>query len=99
MSDLEANLTPLEGRFTDGVVLTGVRLPSEVVNGELLPVELHWQDLSTSHKLFIHLLDESGVLVAQRDTVPAPTPDRYALSIACGLTFGFLHYHRRSLRS
>jgi hypothetical protein len=81
---------PLNGVFGDVA-----KLESISVSGSPLRVELRWRALNTtqtSYKVFVHVLDAQGQLVAQRDNIPqngfAPTDtwkrdqiivDRFAL--------------------
>lgn len=57
-----------------GVTLRGYRLwDKQVEPGGMLRVTLEWQareDVQDSYKVFVHLLDEEGSLVAQRDSQP-----------------------------
>lgn len=61
-------------RLDDIVTLVGYDLSSETVHpGETLTVTLVWRaeaDVATDYTVFIHLFDESGDLVAQRDRPP-----------------------------
>lgn len=68
-------------QLEQSIALLGYDLPvSQVAPGEKLPLTLYWQALSgmeTSYTVFVHLIDESGQVVAQRDSTPqngaAPT--------------------------
>lgn len=88
VSKLDQPVRALNGAFTDGVALIGVRLPNTIPVGSVLGVELHWQDEVRQEKLFLHLIAPDGSLAAQRDTLPAKTPDRHALLIPSTLLAG-----------
>lgn len=72
---------PLNAEFEDGVTLVEARVPSSIQMGMLLPVELIWSVDDNEEKVFLHLLDAGGTLVAQRDAHPLPSPDRHAIPI------------------
>lgn len=61
-------------RFGDNVILTGYTLSSRTVRaGDILQLSLFWQAEAapdTRYKVFLHLLDAQGRLVAQRDSEP-----------------------------
>ncbi len=61
-------------RFGPGILLLGHTLPAERLRaGEALEVTLYWratQALDQDFSVFVHLLDERGNLVAQRDSQP-----------------------------
>jgi len=61
-------------RLGDSVKLLGYDLaPAQVSPGETLFLTLYWRALGatdTSYTVFVHLLDEQGDIVAQRDSVP-----------------------------
>ena len=65
----------VEYRFGNAIELAGVELPTEAVGaGKTLPVTLYWRadaPVDTGYTVFVHLLDDSGTLCAQRDTIPA----------------------------
>ncbi len=81
-------LAPLAATFGNGVTLAGVAAQPETLPlGGLLTVHLAWDtagaSLSGSEKVFVHLLDPAGALVAQDDRPlaangSAPTGDRPA---------------------
>ncbi len=60
--------------FGDHITLAGYALNAATVKaGDVLQVQLNWQTnarLDTRYKVFLQLLDESGKLVAQRDSEP-----------------------------
>jgi hypothetical protein len=99
-TDHEMNL-----RLGDSVKLLGYDLaPEQVGPGKTLSLTLYWQALGTtdtSYTVFVHLLDEQGEIVAQRDAVPGqdtlPTTswvegevitDRYELAIPSNIPPG-----------
>lgn len=61
-------------RFGDDITLLSYALNSETAApGDVLQVQLNWSTaapLETRYKVFLQLLDENGVLVAQRDSEP-----------------------------
>jgi hypothetical protein len=85
-------------RFDDTVALRGFAWePAEVQPGAPLTVTLFWQALAPvpdDYSVFVHLVDENGIVQAQRDSYPAagtlPTsgwpvgpivPDRHRLTL------------------
>jgi hypothetical protein len=64
----------LNARFGDQITLTGYTLASEQATpGEILQLALFWQTaaaLDARYKVFLHLVDEQGAIVAQRDSEP-----------------------------
>jgi hypothetical protein len=67
---------PLDVRFADVARLVGYRIEPEVVVGQSFKVTLYWQatreePVSTNYKVFVHLLDSSGRVIAQHDGEPA----------------------------
>jgi len=73
-SEEEALYRPLRVRLGDKIILNGYRLIDEVVRrGDIVRLILHWRpegEVEEDYKLFLHLLDEEGRLVAQRDSEP-----------------------------
>ena len=61
-------------RFDDQVELVGYRvLPPSLAAGEIAQVQLYWrplQEVDSYGKVFVHLIDEQGRLVAQDDSQP-----------------------------
>lgn len=61
-------------RFGDHITLLGYTLSGrEVRAGDIVQLSLFWETgarLETRYKVFLHLLDEQGRLVAQRDSEP-----------------------------
>jgi hypothetical protein len=78
----------LNALFEDGVTLIEARVPTTIQAGTLLPVELMWSQNDNYEKVFLHLIDANGTLVAQRDTNPMPSPDRHAIPIPATLAPG-----------
>jgi hypothetical protein len=69
-----------EWRFGELFELTDATIPPNAQPGTELPVQLQWQSLArtaTDYTVFVHVVDASGVTVAQRDGQPlggwAPT--------------------------
>ncbi len=65
---------PLRARLGDEIILDGYRLiDEEVRSGDIVRLILHWRargKVGEEYKVFVHLLDEEGRLVAQRDSEP-----------------------------
>jgi hypothetical protein len=74
--------------FVDDVTLSQVRVPHEICDGSLLPVELLWGNQPGQQSLFLHLLAPDGQIVSQRDGLPAPSPDKWALQVPVALEPG-----------
>jgi len=68
---------PTSFNFGDSISLAGYTLAeNELIPGEILQITLFWQtitELEQRYKVFLHLLDENGQLVAQRDSEPGST--------------------------
>lgn len=66
--------TPLNLPFGDSIELVGYTLRDDIVPaGDIIQLTLFWQTaepLDTRYKLFLHLLDSNGQIVAQRDSEP-----------------------------
>lgn len=69
-------------RFGEAISLVGADFAASAAPGGMLPVRLVWHAArppETQYTVFVHLLEESGQLVAQSDSVPAggtrPTAD------------------------
>jgi hypothetical protein len=66
--------TPLDAHFGDAIALRGFSLLEDrLAPGDIVPVALFWEALSPvsdRYKVFLHLLDSQGALVAQRDSEP-----------------------------
>ncbi len=65
---------PLSARLGEAIRLDGYALPEQVyTTGEVIPVTLFWRAATppaTRYKVFVHLLDANGTLVAQTDREP-----------------------------
>jgi len=65
---------PLNVNLEDRVTLLGYSLAEEEVRaGEIVRLTLFWRaeaEVDERHKVFVHLLDEEGRLLAQRDSEP-----------------------------
>lgn len=78
---IEAIPNRLDMTFGERARLLGYRVGTDTVQpGSMLSVTLYWQcvaEMDTDYTVFVHLLDENEVVVAQRDTYPglgnAPT--------------------------
>lgn len=60
--------------FESGIVLEGAAFTPTVHTGGEVAVELTWrttEPITTNYKVFTHLYDEAGHLVAQHDSIPA----------------------------
>jgi len=68
------SVTPAQADWEGYVALKGVGLPvKSPVAGDVLPVRLEWQAIAAPERdatVFLHLIDESGKIVAQRDQRP-----------------------------
>lgn len=66
--------TRLNLRFGEHIYLKGYTLlAGKLAPGDIVPVTLFWETLSPleqRYKVFLHLLDETGHVVAQRDSEP-----------------------------
>ncbi len=59
--------------FGDLIVLDAIEMPASAAPGTAITIKLNWlalADTPTDYTLFVHLVDESGELVAQVDTPP-----------------------------
>lgn len=96
---------PMSAQLGEGIAFLGYDLATPSVKaGEVVEVTLYWKalvDIGEDYKGFVHLLDATGILRAQRDTVPQdgarPTSgwiagevivDRYALPIGVDVAPG-----------
>ncbi|NLG29269.1 MAG: hypothetical protein GX557_15270 [Chloroflexi bacterium] len=64
---------PLEAQFAGGVRLVRARCSDAVAPGAGLAVELAWtteQRVSTPYKVFVHVVDANGAVLAQHDAMP-----------------------------
>ena len=61
-------------RFGDNIRLLGYKLDASLVeSGEPVRLVLYWQalaEIEREYTVFVHILDASGQLVAQRDSMP-----------------------------
>jgi hypothetical protein len=65
--------TPLAVNLGDRVTFLGYDLEPEVRAGEDLSVTVYWQaklEMEESYKVFLHLYDSEGRIIAQQDRVP-----------------------------
>ena len=66
--------TPLDAHLGDTIVLHGYTLLADrLAAGDIIQLSLFWETtspLAQRHKVFLHLLDTGGALVAQRDSEP-----------------------------
>ena len=73
-SDLQVIPQQLTATFDEQIALLGYEVSTSAVQpGEELTVTLYWRALSrmaADYSVFVHLLDENDVIVAQRDTYP-----------------------------
>ncbi len=98
-------VAPLSARLGDAIRLDGYALPqSSYTAGEVIPVTLFWRaetPPATRYKVFVHLLDANGALVAQTDREPVggfwptdrwpvdePIVDRYGVWLPGSLSNG-----------
>jgi mannosyltransferase len=70
----DAPTTSLDARLGDVIALEGYALPEVTfAPGDIIPLTLFWQAEATPaerYKVFVHLLDADGTLIAQTDTEP-----------------------------
>ncbi|MGC9393817.1 MAG: glycosyltransferase family 39 protein [Anaerolineae bacterium] len=70
----DAPTTSLDARFGDVITFEGYALPETTfAPGDIVPLTLFWQAEATPaerYKVFVHLLNADGALVAQTDTEP-----------------------------
>ena len=75
LADLPPHALPLSADFGEQAQLLGYELQEEGVQpGEALHLTLYWQavvSMDRDYSVFIHLVDENGLIVAQRDSYPA----------------------------
>jgi hypothetical protein len=76
LTELPAEAVPLHATFGQTATLLGYRLPQTTLRpGETLPVTLYWrgeQPTSVNYSVFVHMVDEYGLIVAQRDVLHGP---------------------------
>jgi hypothetical protein len=79
-TELPANFTPLSLNFADGAQVLGYALKqNEVEIGLETYLTLAWEG-TTPVPFFVHLLDETGNLVAQADVQAIPQPEGISLT-------------------
>ncbi len=70
-----ADLTPVSATWSDVAELVGYKMDTATFRpGQVLRLKLVWRGLgeaNTSYKVFVHVVDEAGNIVAQHDSVPA----------------------------
>jgi uncharacterized membrane protein len=70
----DEQLTPLDMNFGDKVILNSANIADEkLTGGDIIQVTLHWSAeilLEDRYKVFIHLVDQDGGIVAQQDSEP-----------------------------
>ena len=66
--------TAVDLKFGEHIQLKGYTLPdSDLAPGDIVPVTLFWETaapLDQRYKVFLHLMDKTGQVVAQRDSEP-----------------------------
>ena len=75
-ADPVTELHPLDVTFGDTATLLGYHLPQTTIQpGDSLPVTLYWRGekpTAIDYSIFIHLVDEHGLIMAQRDLFHGP---------------------------
>jgi hypothetical protein len=69
---VNARWTPWQARWEGGIALRGVQVPREVAAGQPVSIGAIWSTSRRIHRpytVFVHMLDEQGQLVAQRDVM------------------------------
>jgi 4-amino-4-deoxy-L-arabinose transferase-like glycosyltransferase len=64
---------PLAVNLGDEIAFLGYDSQTSVMAGERLPVTVYWQaqrEIEQSYKVFVHLYDQEGNILAQQDRVP-----------------------------
>ena len=73
---LPADVEPVNATFDQTVTLLGFETPVSTVRpGQGLPVRLYWRaeaTTDTNYSLFLHLVDEHDLIIAQRDVFHGP---------------------------
>jgi 4-amino-4-deoxy-L-arabinose transferase-like glycosyltransferase len=77
MATLPASAQPLGVAFEQGIQLLAYESPVSIPvrPGEMVPITLYWrgeQPLEIDYTVFVHLVDEYGLIVAQRDIFHGP---------------------------
>ena len=65
-------------RLGDAIMLRGYALDAPVVAGDDLRLTLYWQAnerITEPYKVFVHLVDDAGRIVAQADSIPTLAGD------------------------
>jgi hypothetical protein len=74
LAGLPPDATRLAGQFDDVARVLGARVePTEVRPGDTLNVSVYWEPLRRTdvpYFVFVHVIDQDGVIAAQRDTYP-----------------------------
>jgi hypothetical protein len=75
VASMPSTLTPVHVPFGEGITLAGVEVPDvTLLPGEVFTVTAAWRaDAQTSRDLsvFVHVIDDDGLIAAQLDTMPA----------------------------
>jgi hypothetical protein len=72
----DLDLAPTQIVFGDGLEVSGVGMPSEIVAGNVFTTTLLWTAQTmpaTDYTAFLHLLDDDGEFVAGSDQAPSPS--------------------------
>ena len=86
LQSVPADFVPLDLQLGAQIDVVGLRLPDDPFRaGERQAVEIAWRELELDAagqpwKLFLHLVDNSGRLVAQADLAPQIRPAGYSLT-------------------
>ncbi len=71
IAELPTSAQPLHAKFIEPITLLGYSTPQTTIYpGDKLPLILFWQNsapITTDYTLFIHLLDENDLVIAQRN--------------------------------
>lgn len=74
LAQLPAEATPLEANLGETVKLRGYQVSTTTARpGDRVTLTLYWEPLSLTdrpYSVYVHLLDASGQIIAQRDTYP-----------------------------
>lgn len=76
LADLPASAHPLEATLGESIQLLAYDTAvSTVQPGDILPLTLYWrntQPIDADYTVFVHLLDEHDLIIAQRNVFPGP---------------------------
>ncbi|MFN2162307.1 MAG: hypothetical protein ACK2UN_09570 [Candidatus Promineifilaceae bacterium] len=76
--DANAATSSLNINFDEKIILQSAIIPGNVFSaGDIIPIRLSWSaevPLDERYKVFLHLVDENGAIVAQQDSEPASSP-------------------------